>query len=48
MELKIGKFKPEYISKMNFYLEALGRQVKKRMKTRVLAYSFVHPGMMRW
>lgn len=29
MELKIGKFKPEYISKMNFYLEALGRQVKK-------------------
>ena len=27
-ELKIGKFKPEYISKMNFYLEALDRQVK--------------------
>ena len=22
-ELKIGKFKPEYISKMDFYLEAL-------------------------
>ena len=29
MELKIGKFKPEYISKMDFYLEALDRQVKK-------------------
>lgn len=29
LELKIGKFKPEYISKMDFYLEALDRQVKK-------------------
>lgn len=29
IELKIGKFKPEYISKLDFYLEALGRQVKK-------------------
>ena len=29
-ELKIGKFKPEYISKMDFYLEALDRQ--KTMK----------------
>ena len=28
-ELKIGKFKPEYISKMDFYLEALNRQKKK-------------------
>lgn len=28
-ELKIGKFKPEYISKMNFYLETLERQKKK-------------------
>lgn len=28
-ELKIGKFIPEYISKMNFYLEALDRQEKK-------------------
>lgn len=28
-ELKIGKFEPEYISKMDFYLEALDRQVKK-------------------
>lgn len=28
-ELKLGKFKPEYISKMDFYLEALDRQNKK-------------------
>lgn len=29
MELKVGKFKPEYVSKLDFYLEALDRQVKK-------------------
>lgn len=28
-ELKVGKFKPEYISKMDFYLEELDRQIKK-------------------
>ena len=28
-ELKIGKFRPEYISKMDFYLEALDREHKK-------------------
>ena len=28
-ELKLGRFKPEYISKMDFYLEALDRQKKK-------------------
>lgn len=28
-ELKLGKFKPEYIGKMNFYLEALDREHKK-------------------
>ena len=28
-ELKIDEFKPEYVSKMDFYLEALDRQVKK-------------------
>ena len=28
-ELKIGEFMPEYISKMDFYLEALDRQVRK-------------------
>ena len=29
-ELKIGRFKPEYISKMDFYLDALDRQLKKK------------------
>lgn len=29
IELKIGKFKPEYVSKLDFYLETLDRQVKK-------------------
>ena len=29
MELKTGKFKPEYVSKMDFYLEGLDRQIKK-------------------
>ena len=28
-ELKIGAFKPEHIGKMNFYLEALDRKLKK-------------------
>lgn len=28
-ELKIGQFEPEYVSKMDFYLEALDRQCKK-------------------
>ena len=27
--VEIGKFKPEYVSKMEFYLEGLNRQVKK-------------------
>ena len=29
-ELKIGEFKPEYVGKMNFYLEALDREIKKK------------------
>ncbi len=29
VELKTGKFKPEYIGQLNFYLEALDRDVKK-------------------
>ena len=30
MELKVGRFKPEYVSKMDFYLEGLDRQAKKK------------------
>ena len=29
MELKVGKFKPEYVSKMDFYLEGLDRLYRK-------------------
>ncbi len=29
-ELKIGEFKPEYVGKMNLYLEALDREIKKK------------------
>ena len=29
LELKVGRFKPEYVSKLDFYLEGLDRQVKK-------------------
>ena len=29
IELKVGKFKPEYVSKMDFYLEGLDRQIRK-------------------
>ena len=29
IELKIGKFKPEHIGQLNFYLEALDRDIKK-------------------
>ena len=28
-ELKIGEFKPEYVGKINLYLEALDREIKK-------------------
>lgn len=28
-ELKMGEFKPEYVGKVNLYLEALDREVKK-------------------
>ena len=40
IELKIGKFKPEHIGQINFYLEALDRTVKNRTKTRVSVLSF--------
>ena len=29
VELKVGKFKPEHLGQLNFYLEALDRDVKK-------------------
>lgn len=35
IELKIGKFKPEHIGQINFYLEALDRDVKSQAKIQV-------------
>lgn len=29
VELKVGRFEPEYLGKMSFYLECLDRSVKK-------------------
>ena len=29
MELKVGRFEPEYLGKLDFYLEALDRTVRK-------------------
>ena len=29
MELKVGRFEPEYLGKLDFYLEALDRDVRK-------------------
>ena len=29
IELKVGRFEPEYLGKLNFYLEALDRDIKK-------------------
>jgi hypothetical protein len=29
IELKVGRFEPEYLGKLAFYLEALGRDVRK-------------------
>jgi len=47
-ELKIGEFKPEYIGKMNLYLEALDREVKKQTENlSVSELFFVHQKMMR-
>jgi len=33
IELKVGRFEPEYLGKLAFYLEALDRDVKKRTNT---------------
>lgn len=46
-ELKIGDFKPEYVGKVNLYLEALDREVKKEKKIRVSALFCVQVKMMR-
>lgn len=39
-ELKADKFKPDHLGQLNFYLEALDRDVKTRMKIRALEFCF--------
>ena len=46
-ELKIGEFKPEYVGKINLYLEALDREVKKTMKIRALVLFSVQVRTMK-
>jgi len=46
-ELKIGEFKPEYVGKINLYLEALDREVKKTMKSRALVLFSVQVRTMK-
>ena len=40
-ELKLGEFKAEYLGKMNLYLKALYRDVKKNKKIQVLELYYV-------
>ena len=40
-ELKLGEFKAEYLGKMNLYLEALDRDVKKNKRIQVLELYYV-------
>ena len=37
VELKVGRFEPEYLGKLDFYLEALDRQVRKPHENPALA-----------
>ncbi|GAB1453251.1 hypothetical protein MASR2M47_33070 [Draconibacterium sp.] len=46
-ELKVQEFEPEFLGKLNFYLEALDRDVKRPTKIRVLAFYFVKEKIMR-
>jgi len=46
IELKVGRFEPEYLGKLSFYLEALDRDVKKPHENPPLA-CFYAPARMR-
>ena len=48
IELKIGKFKPEHIGQINFYLEALDRDVKKPNENPSVGLILCPARMMRW
>ena len=47
-DLKIRKFEPEHLGKMEFYLEALDRDVISRTNVRPSASCFARPRTMKW
>ncbi len=46
--LKVGRFEPEYLGKLSFYLEALDRDARKHIKILQLVFFFVRAKIMRW
>lgn len=46
-ELKTGRFEPEHMGKLAFYLEALDRDRKRRMRIQALAFFCVERKMMK-
>ena len=47
IELKADKFKPEHLGQLNFYLEALDRDVKKECETRAWEFCYVSTKTMK-
>jgi predicted nuclease of restriction endonuclease-like (RecB) superfamily len=48
IELKVDKFQPEHLGKLNFYLEALTVTIKSHTKTLPLASCCAPAKMMKW
>jgi hypothetical protein len=44
----VGRFEPEYLGKLNFYLEALDRDVRKAHEQQPSACCFARARMMKW
>ena len=47
-ELKIGRFMPEYLGQLNFYLEALDRDVKKQHENPSIGVLLCRDKTMKW
>ena len=45
IELKKGKFKPEYAGKMNFYLNLLDEKVREELREKDYPYVFSKPDL---
>ena len=48
IELKIGEFEPEHLGKLEFYLEALDREVRKPHEGPSIGVLLCTPGTPRW